>query len=719
MSVKNISRSLTTTKSIQDIPYKTPSTWTRDPNWLTLPSVTDLEKFVGLVAVLPNSNYIALSANTSVGSYQIDWGDGTIETITSGTNATHIYDYTTFDVSNTTLITHNGLSYKQAIISVTPIASNLTAVSLNVRHPSLSSSNTFSQWLDIAVNGNQMQTFTVTASSQNVIHRMLEKAYIGNLKTGSSVTYYSYMFYNCSALRDVSFYSTSVANTMLAMFSGCSSLTQVPLFDTQYVANMYGMFQNCSSLTQVPLFNTRGCTNMSTMFSGCVSLITVPLFNTQYVANMSSMFNQCYELESVPLFNTASCTNFNAMFNYCYNLTTVPLFNTAAATNIGSMFYNCASLTSVPLFNTQNVTNISSMFFGCTALLSVPLFNTIKVIDISYMFYNCFNLTSIPLFNLVAATNTSYMFQNCSALKTIPAMDFSKVTNISSMFSGCSSLVTLPALDFSKVTTNSFAFQNCVSLVAHPTITFNIAAISFNQPYIGSSITSIPAINMDLNNSYSTAFVLASLSKIDAYGMKQAFTVGYRLSKTSLETLANNLGKAAAGGSTILTITGNPGIDTLITIASGNVPTVGSYTFTAPSTTGIAVGMTAVNVSTASVSFTGATAYTVNLVGHGLLNGDMVLFPSIGTATGIVAYTKYYVVNALTDTFQVALTVGGTRITFSSSATGSVAYRQQVVSFTSTSVTMDRPYQAVGTLTRTFRRLDMSAATLNGWLITY
>jgi len=441
------------------------------------------------------------------------------------------------------------------------------------------------------------------------------------------------------------------------------------------------------------------------------------LFNTQYVANMASMFNQCYELDSVPLFNTASCNSFNAMFNQCYNLTQVPLFNTAAATNTGSMFYNCASLTQVPLFNTQNATSTSSMFFGCSALLSVPLFNTIKAIDMSYMFYNCYSLTQVPLFNLAAATNTSYMFQNCASLTSIPALNFSNVTNITSMFSGCFSLNTLPALNFSKVTSANFAFQNCVLLFVHPTITFNTAAISFNQLYIGSSITSIPAINMALHNSYTTTFLLASLSKIDAYNMTQAFTVGYRLSKTSLETLTNNLGKAATLGN-VLTITGNPGIDTVITVASGTV-TVGGYTITAASTTGVAVGMTTVVTGSASVTFTG-TGALVNLTNNGFVNGDRVMFNTIGTSGGSIAIgTPYFVINAATNTFQISLTSGGAAVTFNTGTGGVVFYRQQIVSFTSTSVTVDRPYQVATTAARTFRKLDMSLANIKGWNITY
>ena len=56
------------------------SLWVRDPNWLTLPSVAGLQKIAGLFAVTGESDYVALAATTSTGNYQVDWGDGTVET---------------------------------------------------------------------------------------------------------------------------------------------------------------------------------------------------------------------------------------------------------------------------------------------------------------------------------------------------------------------------------------------------------------------------------------------------------------------------------------------------------------------------------------------------------------------------------------------------------------------------------------------------------------
>lgn len=63
-----------------------------------------------------------------------------------------------------------------------------------------------------------------------------------------------------------------------------------------------------------------------------------------------------------------------------------------------------------------------------------------------------------------------------------------------------------------------------------------------------------------------------------------------------------------------------------------------------------------------SVEATTATD-TVSETGHGLSNGDVIVFTDIGAATGVIAGRVYYVVSAATDTFKVARSAGGSAIT--------------------------------------------------------
>lgn len=82
------------------------------------------------------------------------------------------------------------------------------------------------------------------------------------------------------------------------------------------------------------------------------------------------------------------------------------------------------------------------------------------------------------------------------------------------------------------------------------------------------------------------------------------------------------------------------------------------------------------------VTFTDSTD-TVGLTAHGFANGTPISFASIVTTTGITENTTYYVVNATTNDFQVAATVGGFALPLTSDGTGTIlAYKQALVSIT-------------------------------------
>lgn len=72
-----------------------------------------------------------------------------------------------------------------------------------------------------------------------------------------------------------------------------------------------------------------------------------------------------------------------------------------------------------------------------------------------------------------------------------------------------------------------------------------------------------------------------------------------------------------------------------------------------------------------AVTFTDA-GDLVTASAHGYSNGDSVAFTVIATTTGIAINTLYYVIAATTNTFQVALTAGGSAIALATDGTGTV-----------------------------------------------
>lgn len=97
----------------------------------------------------------------------------------------------------------------------------------------------------------------------------------------------------------------------------------------------------------------------------------------------------------------------------------------------------------------------------------------------------------------------------------------------------------------------------------------------------------------------------------------------------------------------------------------------GSTTFTLPNYSGkIPVGKKA-STSVGTATMTIASPCVVTKATHGLANGNKISFTTTGALpTGLVVWTEYYVINADTNTFQVAATLGGSAINTSGTQSG-------------------------------------------------
>lgn len=103
------------------------------------------------------------------------------------------------------------------------------------------------------------------------------------------------------------------------------------------------------------------------------------------------------------------------------------------------------------------------------------------------------------------------------------------------------------------------------------------------------------------------------------------------------------------------------------TYGAGN----GSTTFNIPNLTGsIAVGKQSA-VSKGAATITIATPGVITNTGHWLANGNKVYFTTTGALpTGLWANTRYYVINATANTFQLSATINGTAINTTGTQSG-------------------------------------------------
>jgi surface protein len=528
-----------------------PSTdqWVRPSDWLSITApASNEQKFVGLIAVFDQgSNYVALRASVSSGTYTVDWGDGSAPvTVTSNTNAEKNYVYA--DLSSST---ESSRGYRQAVVTVTPTTAGATfsLFGLNYRHSARSSTSTVATWLDVAVSAPNATTLrlggTDAVASQAVLLTFLERATVVAHNT----------------------------TTMNRMFANCRQLQSVPLFDISLVTNMQLMFADCSSLKAVPLFNTASATTMAEMFVNCTSLSSVPLFNTAEVTTMANMFQNCRSLQHVPLFNTAKVTSMNSMFIGCISLKTVPLFDTVNVTDMGQMFNGCAALADVPLFNTSKVTNMTVMFSGCAALRSVPLFDTALVTNMQNMLTSCSSLQTVPQFDSAAATTVLNFLSSAPSLREIPEL---KLGAVSSAANNNMSLTSAPTLGRAKLTGMRWtqSFSGC-----------NMAAAQLDEMY-----TALAKLNPNVTNVTGSGTVVTyTVDDISAFVAARTVTItgvdpiAYNLTNVTVATVnvankqftVNNAatgtyvsgGVAALQDNRTITVTGNPG-------TTGDDPTI-------------------------------------------------------------------------------------------------------------------------------------------------
>lgn len=645
--------------------------WVRPSDWLpiTKPDGTS-QKVVGLFAVFDSdTNYVAFAAN---GNYTVDWGDGSApENYASGAQCQHKYNFASISSSTTT-----AEGYRQVIITITPQSGqNLSSINFQKYHSEVGGNFGTTAWLELYASTSHADVLgglSNWGSTQTMIP-MLKAVYILPYNTVVSNNMGSTMFRGqAENVEYVEISRPNVVITSSGPFQYLSAIKKFNLHSTISATSCKDLFLNCASLIEAPIINTTNCTDMSQMFAGCNNLITVPEYQTSNVTTMASMFSGCRYLTTVPNFNTSKVNSFASMFFNCASLITVPNFNTEASGSMGSMFSNCYLLQSIPSFNTTNVTNFSYMFSGCYLLESIPNFNTSK------------------------GTNFYSMFSYCTSLKIPPILDTSNGTTCQNMFDGCRSLRDIPSLNLNKATNISYIFRN-------------------------TSISEFPDYNLSAIGGAGLLVDSCNLRKFRAYGFRYNTQLNVNmLKKDEINLIIENAGNSAGGMG--LNITSNPGSALNPTYTRSSTTTAGSTTITVTDTSNFIVGETQVTgtgISTGrSVTFTDA-GDTVTLTGHGIPNGKRVSFTAITTTTGIVIYNLYYVINATADTFQLSLTAGGAPIALTNNGTGTMIYQTLVTAIApNSSITIDVPASASGTVTLAYRNLNTQIAVMKRWTVT-
>ena len=424
----------------------------------------------------------------------------------------------------------------------------------------------------------------------------LQEVNLDNVSSSSSVANWGQTFQNCTSLQNAPRFALNGANceSWSSTFQGCTSLKNVPYINASdsRVTFFNNMFLNCRSLRNAPVINmpVSGSFACTSMFSGCNSLRTVPTFNLTRCNSTSAMFSNCWNLQSYGAMTFAVNTNATGMFEQCYNLRSIGTIDLGNQNpTLSNLFLNCTSLQSFPgLLNSNSLTSTATMFQGCSSLVTVAPFvvNNLSAMNSMFdscnslvaapditittgrpttcvtMFNACLNLVSVPDYTWTFGTNAvlNGMFNTCVSLTTPPALNTTNVVNFTGLFVGCSNLTTAGSWNTASATAMGSMFNGCSRLTVAPVFSSTAAMTNWGSIFLGTSITEIPAYNLNSVTAYANYASTGTVSRVQVTNTR--FSISYaqcRLAGAQLDEIYTNL--PTITGQTI-TVTGNWGTAT-------------------------------------------------------------------------------------------------------------------------------------------------------------
>jgi hypothetical protein len=195
-------------------------------------------------------------------------------------------------------------------------------------------------------------------------------------------------FFGCNNL-EIFDATVDVVGGFYEAWNSCTSLISFPWIDTSSVTSFFSAWLGCSSLTSFPLIDTSSGTTFQNAWVSCSSLTSFPLIDTSSGTNFQSAWQGCSSLTSFPLIDTSSGTNFYAAWYQCASLTSFPAIDTSIGTRFGQAWRFCSSLTNFPanFFDSWTGTPVDDCFVnawdGCSSLTATSVENILNSIDTS------------------------------------------------------------------------------------------------------------------------------------------------------------------------------------------------------------------------------------------------------------------------------------------------------------------------------------------------
>ena len=384
---------------------------------------------------------ITIPVGSSTGAYTVDWGDGTVTSVTGG--ASHAYA---------------SPGEYQVVIS-----GDFTRIYLNI-DPNAEKLQSIDQWGDI-------QWESMNSAFGGATNMMYRATDVPDL---SGVTDMSQMFAGADSFNgDVSPWDLSGVADMSGMFAGADSFNgDVSPWDVSGVADMSQMFADADSFNgDISPWDVSGVADMSYMFSNASSFNSdLSPWDVSSVTDMSGMFAGADSFNGdVSPWDVSGVADMSKMFLYTDSFNgDISEWDVSGVTDMYAMFAYAYSFSGdISEWNVSGVTDMSWMLSGAYSFSGdISKWNVSGVTDMSgvFAFADSFNGDISP-WDVSSVTDMSGMFAGADSFNgDISPWDVSGVTDMSQMFAGADSFNgDISPWDVSGVTDMSQMFFDATS----------------------------------------------------------------------------------------------------------------------------------------------------------------------------------------------------------------------------------------------------------------
>jgi len=324
-------------------------------------------------------------------NYQVNWGDGTVDNITTNGNKTHTYP-----------------------------AIGTYEIRIKGRFPTMAFAN----------GGDKAKLIEITQW--------------GDLQWES----WNQIFFGCSNLQITATDQPDLSGVTdaTAAFAVCTGMTSFPKIKMDAVQNLSYTWYACTGLTSFPVIHLPAALNLTSTWQLCASLTTFPVINITNVTNLFGTWAQCANMTTFPVLNTSNVTNFDSTWGLT-GIVNFPMIDTSKGTNFEECWLNCPNLETIPALDLSKGLTFEECLDGCRKLHTFGPTDMSSGINFDRAFRDTNDMTVWNAIDMSSGESFVDTWRNCEFIVTFSIRSFDSMTD----GTNCFLFDTLPTTDYSEI----------------------------------------------------------------------------------------------------------------------------------------------------------------------------------------------------------------------------------------------------------------------------